>query len=155
MYYSEAAGLVANKMYSNIKTFSGGIKAWKAAGYAVNQSYPLPAYKIETIDAQTFKKNFYEYCVVDIRIRKHYAMGFYTKHLNDEMVALSSTHRKKYIHKSPLPYLTKLAKKIPYDRKIVVLDYKGKQAPLAARFLRELGHDEVYMLEGGFMSFER
>ena len=93
--------------------------------------------------------------MVDIRIRKHYAMGLYTKHLNDEMTALSSEHRKKYIHKIPLPYLSSRYKKITPDKKVVVVDYKGKQAPLAARYLRHMGYNNVAMLKDGLMSFEK
>jgi len=154
VYYKEAAGLVANRMYTNIKTFSGGIKAWRAAGYKVEQTNPLPDFKINAVDAPTFKQKFDQYCVVDIRMRKLYAMGMYTKHLNDEMTALTSDHRKKYIHKIPLPHLTRLAKKVPFDRQVMVVDYKGKQAPLAVRYLRYLGHENVCMLKDGLMGFE-
>jgi len=142
-------------MYTNIYTFSGGLKAWKAAGYEIAQSNPLPAYEIETIDAPAFKQNFADYCIVDIRMRKHYAMGLYTKHLKEEMTALSSPHRKKYVHKIPLPHLTRMYKKVPLDRTVVVLDYKGKQAGLAANYLRHVGHKKVCTLKGGLASFER
>lgn len=154
MYYREAASLVANRMYTAVDTFSGGMKAWKAVGYPVVKTDPLPAYKVETIDASTFKQNFNDYCIVDIRIRKHYAMGLYTKHLNDEMQALSSEHRKQYIHKIPLPYLSEMYKKIPMDKKVVVVDYKGKQAPLAVRYLRHMGYNDICMIKGGLISFE-
>ncbi len=154
MYYKEAAGLVANRIYTNIMTFSGGMKAWKSAGYPVQKSMPLPDYPVKAIDAAEFKAAFRNCCVVDIRIRKHYAMGLYTKHLNDEMTSLSSAHRKKYIHKIPLPYLTTLYKKIPRDKPVVVVDFKGKQAPLAVRYLKHMGYGEVAMLKGGLMSFE-
>ena len=155
MYYREAASLVANRIYTNINTFSGGLKAWKSAGYPVVKTNPLPAYKIETIEAPTFKKDFSNCCIVDIRIRKHYAMGLYTKHLNNEMLALSSEQRKKYIHKIPLPYLSEMYKKIPMEKKVVVVDYKGKQAPLAVRYLRHMGYNDICMLKGGLISFER
>lgn len=154
MYYKEAAGLVANRMYTNINTFSGGMKAWKSAGYEINKYNPLPAFKVESIDSTTFKKDFQNCCVVDIRMRKHYAMGLYTKHLNNEMTALTSEHRKKYIHKIPLPYLSDHYRKIAKDMKVVVVDYKGKQAPLAVRYLKSVGYDPVYMLKDGLMSFE-
>ena len=141
-------------MYTTINTFSGGIKAWKSAGYAIEKTDPLPDYKVESIDAAVFRKDFHNYCVVDIRIRKHYAMGMYTKHLNNEMTTLTSEHRKKYIHKIPLPYLSDRYSKITKDKKVVVVDFKGKQAPLAVRYLRHMGYDNVVMLKGGLMSFE-
>ena len=155
MYYQEAAGLVANRIYTNIMTFSGGMKAWQAAGYPFQQSNPLPDYPVKTITPEEFKKEFRNCCIVDIRIRKHYAMGLYTRHLNDEMAALASEHRKKYIHKIPLPRLSTLYKKIPKDKPVVVVDFKGKQAPLAVRYLQHMGYGEVAMLKGGLMSFEK
>jgi rhodanese-related sulfurtransferase len=153
VYYIEAAGLVANRMYHNIHTFSGGMKAWKAAGYKSQKNNPLPAFEVETIDSASFKKDFQNCCVVDIRMRKNYAMGLYTKYLNNEMSSLSSEHRKKYIHKIPLPHLSSRYKKIAEDKKVVVVDYKGKQAPLAVRFLKSVGYDPVYMLKDGLISF--
>jgi rhodanese-related sulfurtransferase len=103
----------------------------------------------------TFKKDFQNCCVVDIRMRKLYVMGYYSKYLKDEISALSSGHRKKYIHKIPLPYLSSRYKKIPGDKKVVVVDFKGKQAPLAVRYLKSVGYEHVVMLNGGLMSFER
>jgi rhodanese-related sulfurtransferase len=154
VYYREAAGLVANCMYTTIDTFSGGMKAWKSAGYPIVKTDPLPDYKVDVIDASTFKKEFDNFCVVDIRIRKQYAMGMYTKYLNSEMQALSSEHRKKYVHKIPLPHLSERYKKIPMDKMVVVVDYKGRQAPLAVRYLLHMGYPNVCMLKGGLMSFE-
>ena len=130
------------------------MKAWKSAGYEVEKTNPLPNYKVEMIDAETFKKDFQNCCVVDIRIPKHYTMGIYSKHLSQEMSMLSSKHRKKYIHKIPLAYLSSRYKKVPRDKKVVVVDYKGKQSPLAVRYLKSVGYDNVYMLKGGLMSFE-
>ena len=93
-----------------IKTFSGGVKAWKTAGYKLEQTDPLPAFKVESIDAATFKKNFDQYCVLDIRMPKLYTLGLYTKYLNDEMNALPPEHRTKYIRKIPCPTSPKCAK---------------------------------------------
>lgn len=155
MYYREAAGLVANRMYANVKTFSGGMKAWQAAGYPVVTTNKLPEVDVESIDAATFKTEFHNYCVVDIRARKLYRLGLYTRHLGREMAGLSSDHRKKYIHKIPLPHLTRLYEKIPRDKTIVVVDHKGQQSFLAARFLRNNGYIRVCVLKGGLMSFEK
>ena len=91
---------------------------------------------------------------MDIRIRKQYDMGMYTKYLNSEMQALSSEHRKQYIHKVPLPHLSERCKKIPMDKKVVIVDFKGRQAPLAVRYLKHMGYPDVCMLKGGLMSFE-
>lgn len=41
------------------------------------------------------------------------------------------------------------------DKKVVVVDYKGKQAPLAIRYLHHMGHNDICMLKGGLISFEK
>ena len=41
------------------------------------------------------------------------------------------------------------------EKKVVVVDYKGKQAPLAVRYLRHMGYNDICMLKGGLISFER
>ena len=81
--------------------------------------------------------------------------ALYTRHLNNEMGMLSLEHKKKYIHKIPLPYLSQRYKKIATDKKVVVVDYKGKQAPLAVRYLKKMGYDDICMLKGGLISFEQ
>lgn len=146
--------MAVNCMYKNISTFSGGMKAWKSAGYEIEKTDPLPMCQIEMIDAATFKKDLRYFCVVDIRIPQHYTMGLFSRHLSNEMATLSSTYRKRYIHKIPLAYLSKRYKRIPGDKKVIVVDYKGKQAPLAVRYLKNVGYNEVCMLKGGLMSFE-
>lgn len=155
MYYTEAASLALNCMYTNINTFSGGMKAWKAAGYEIVKTSPLPKIPVEMIDAATLKNNFKQFCIVDIRIPRHYAMGYFSKYLGAEMSGLSRDHRKKYIHKIPLAYLSSRYKKIFGDKKVVVVDFKGKQAPLAARYLISVGYSPVCMLKGGLTSFDR
>jgi len=146
--------MAVNCMYKNISTFSGGMKAWKSAGYEIEKTNPLPKDDVEMIDAATFKKDLRYFCVVDIRIPQLYTMGHFSKHLSSQMAMLSSTHRKRYIHKIPLAYLSSRYQKIPGDKKVIVVDYKGKQAPLAVRYLKNAGYKEVCMLKGGLMSFE-
>lgn len=51
--------------------------------------------------------------------------------------------------------MSELYRKIPADKKVVVVDYKGKQAPLAVRYLRHMGYTNVCMLKGGLISFEQ
>ncbi len=102
-----------------------------------------------------FKKNFGSLCVVDIRIPKHYRMGSYSKYLKNEIMGLSLEHRKKYIHKIPLPMLSKKFTRVPKDKKVIVIDYKGKQAPLAVKYLSHKGYTNITWLEGGFSSFKK
>ena len=59
------------------------------------------------------------------------------------------------VRKIRLPYLNEMYKKIPMDKKVVVADYKGKQAPLAVRYLRYMGYNDICMLKGGLISFEK
>jgi hypothetical protein len=38
---------------------------------------------------------------------------------------------------------------------VVVVDFKGKQAPLAVRYLMHVGYPAVCMLKDGLLSFEK
>ena len=59
------------------------------------------------------------------------------------------------VRKIRLPYLNEMYKKIPMDKKVVVVDCKGKQAPLAVRYLRHMGYNDICMLKGGRISCEQ
>jgi rhodanese-related sulfurtransferase len=148
--YKEAAGLVANRRYTNVATFKGGLPAWKNAGFVLNTSLALPKHKVPTIDGEQFKELVGEACLIDIRTPKLYGGNIDTRsRFGPKAKYLTSEYRKKYFLKIPLSKLAKQYRKIPNDRKIVVFDYRGKQCKVAARFLIEKGFDDVCVLEGG------
>lgn len=149
MLYNQAAGLVANRLYSNVATFKGGLPEWEKAGYALDKSSALPMYDIPQIDGDQFKKLVGEACILDIRTPKLYGEGNIKSKFGPNVDTLSEEYRKKYLLKIPLYSLSRMYKKIPNDRMVVVFDYRGKQASVAARFLRHNGYENVCLVKGG------
>ena len=84
-----------------------------------------------------------------------YGRGYFTNYLSDEMAAPPISYFKEYFHKIPLAHFSQRYQKIPKDRKVIVIDHNGKRAPLAARFLKANGYDQVAILKGGLMSFDK
>ena len=50
--YKKAASLVANRLYGNIATFSGGLPAWKKANFPLDTTRKLPAVTIPEISKE-------------------------------------------------------------------------------------------------------
>ena len=44
---------------------------------------------------------------------------------------------------------------ITAGKKVVVVDFKGKPSPLAVHYLQHVGYNDVCMLKGGLISFEK
>ena len=153
--YEKAASLVANRGYTNVRTFAGGIPAWQKAGYEVDTSRALPDVCHKQIDVDQFREQFSKSAVVDIRIPSLYQLGHYSKYMRAEIERTSLEHRKKYHHKIPLSKLSKTYTKIPKDRRIIVVDHNGKQSRLAGKFLLNNGFSEVYCLKRGLTALER
>jgi rhodanese-related sulfurtransferase len=148
--YKEAASLAANRRYTNIATFKGGLPAWKKAGFALNTGQALPKHKVSTIDGEQFKELVGEACFIDIRTPKLYGGNIDTRsRFGPKAKFLTLEYRRRYFLKIPLSKLAKQYRKIPGDRKIVVFDFRGKQCKVAARFLIEQGFNDVCVLEGG------
>jgi rhodanese-related sulfurtransferase len=153
--YAEAASLVANRGYTNVRTFSGGIPAWQKAGYALDTSGALPDVCHKHVDIDEFRELFSRVTVVDIRIPALYRLGHYSKYMRSEIEQTPLDHRKKYHHKIPLSKLSAKFSKIPKDRQIIVVDHNGKQSKLAGKFLLNNGYSEVYCLKGGLTALEK
>lgn len=154
MLYKQAARLVANRRYNNVRTFKGGLPAWKKAGYRLETGLSLPKYKIPQIDSSSFKQSVGEDCIVDIRSPKLYGQGLLTRKLGSKVQTLPRDYLKKYFHKIPLAKLSEQYKRIPHDRTVVVMDYRGKQAMAAAKFLKHKGYEEVRIVKGGLSGVE-
>ena len=146
---------MANRGYTNVATFSGGIPAWQKAGYPLNDSQALPDVKIDYIDTDAFRKRFSTACVVDIRIPSLYGLGMYSKYMREEVEQTPMPHRKKYHLKVPLSKLSTAYNRIPEDRSIVIVDHNGKQSKLAAKFLAYKGYTDLCCLKGGLMALEK
>ncbi len=155
MLYKRAASLVANRLYHNVATFKGGLPAWKKAGYSLVTSKALPEYKITEIEGRQFKEMLGQACILDIRTPKLYSQWSWKSNLGHEKIdSLSRDYLKNYFHKIPLDKLSDQFNKIPNNRMIVVIDWRGKQSLVAAKFLRHNGYKNVCRLKGGLTAFK-
>jgi rhodanese-related sulfurtransferase len=136
-------------LYSNVATFKGGLPAWKEAGFPLNTSRALPKYDVPTIEDDKFKHLLGTACYVDIRTPRLYGLGNIKAKFGPNADKLSMAYKKKYFLKIPLYQLSSQYKKIPKDRRVIVFDYRGKQALIASRFLMTKGYKDVCMLKGG------
>ncbi len=154
MLYERAASLVANRLYPNVATFKGGLPAWKKAGYPLITSKALPNYEIKEIEGRQFKEMLGQACILDIRTPKLYSKWNWKEKIGHQKIdSLSRDYLKKYFHKIPLDKLSDQIKKIPRDRMVVVIDYRGKQSLVAAKFLRHNGYEKVCRLKGGLTAY--
>jgi len=152
--YKRAASLVANRLYRNVATFKGGLPEWKKAGYPLVTSKALPNYKIMEIEGPQFKELLGKACILDIRTPKLYSKWNWKKKMGNEKIdSLSRDYLKHYFHKVPLDKLSDQYQKIPKDRMVVVVDYRGKQSLVAARYLKHNGYDKVCRLKGGLTAY--
>ena len=121
----------------------------------MDTSNKLPTADIPEITKEEFKAAIGTDCIVDIRIRDMYSRGYFTNYLSKEMAAPPRSYFKTYFHKIPLAYFSEKYRKIPKDRKVVVIDHNGKRAGMAARFLKANGYNQVAVLKGGLVSFDK
>lgn len=134
----DAAGLVANRGYTNIMVFRDGLPAWIKAGYPINSTKLLKQCNVPAIEPGQLNKSLDDCLVVDIRPRSAYKNGYLP-----ESRAM------------PLAYLSKLSAELPKDGKLVVVDHKGKQCKTAAQWLKDKGFSNVLWLKGGLAGYKK
>lgn len=134
----DAAGLVANRGYTNIMVFRDGLPAWIKAGYPVNSPKPLKQCNVLMIEPDQLQKSFDDYLVIDIRPKSAYKNGY-----------LPGSRA------MPLAYLSMLSVELPKDGKLVVVDHKGKQCKTAAQWLKDNGFSDVRWLKGGLIGYAK
>jgi rhodanese-related sulfurtransferase len=132
-----------------VVTFKGGLPEWKHAGYALNTSHALPKYGVPQIDGDQFKEMVGQACILDIRTPKLYGLGNIKPKFGPNADNLSLEYRKKYLLKIPMYKLSRQYTKVPKDQPIVVIDFRGKQSLIAAKFLLHNGFKDVYVIKGG------
>lgn len=133
MLSKKAAGLAAQKGYTNVSVFVDGIPAWVKEGYPLESSSSLGHIDVPSISAAQLKETLSNVRILDIRNEDLYAMGS----IKDSI-------------RIPLEFISGRIDEIPKDRKVVVVDHAGKQVLTAARFLKSKGY-EVERLQGGMM----
>ena len=136
MVSKKAAGLVAKKGYINVRWFRDGIPAWVKAGYPLDKKDALPKTKVPTINARKLNDIVGDVTIVDIRPASLHEMGSI-----------------KGSYKIPTGRLSQRYAEIPKDKPVVISDHMGKQALVAARFLKSKGYENVQGLQGGIMAW--
>jgi rhodanese-related sulfurtransferase len=134
--YKEAAGLVAEKGYTNIATFKEGIPGWVKEGFPLNKEHALPNSEVPSLNAGELKGLLGNVVILDIRGPILYKMGWI-----------------KGSQKIPLGQLSARVAEIPKGKGIVVVDHAGNQVLAAGRFLKSKGYEDVKRLQGGVMAW--
>jgi adenylyltransferase/sulfurtransferase len=134
--YKQAARLVAEKGYSNVMTFSGGIPEWIKSGYALEMKDPLEKVDIPTVSVDELKGLLNSVTILDIRAPSLYEMGWLPGSV-----------------KIPLEKLSTEYETLSREKPLVVVDHAGKQVITAARFLKSKKYGDVKRLKGGLMAW--
>ena len=138
MISKKAAGLVADRGYTNVKWYRDGIPAWVKAGNVLEKKDALPKVEVPILSADELMGMVADVYVVDIRPEHMYNMGSIKGSSKIPMTKLSAEYTG-----------------IPKAEKIVFQDHTGKQALVAGRFLKSKGYPEVFRLQGGLMAWSR
>ena len=112
--------------------FKGGIPAWTKAGYALDKKSASAKTKVDTVTPLELSKILEDVYLVDVRVAHLYSKGYIP-----------------YTRAIPLDNLSDFYTEIPKDQMVVLIDHKGKQAPTAAKFLKNKGYPRVLWLKGG------
>ena len=120
--------------YSNVLVYREGILGWVKAGHRLDSLVDYPKVKIPLISSVELREvNTSSTLLLDIRPLSHFLKG----HISDSTnIDLEELHRKLDV--------------LPKDKKIVLIDHKGKLTLTTGRFLYSQGFTRVSRLDGGF-----
>ena len=120
--------------YSNVYVYKKGILGWVKAGYRLDSVTDYPRVKIPRISSIQLKEmSTSSVFLLDIRPLSHFLKGHIRGSVN---VDLERLHRKLDM--------------LPKDKKIILVDHKGKLTLTTGRFLISKGFSSVSRLDGGF-----
>jgi len=125
--------------YSNVMVYGDGIPGWAKAGYplASNATYPevdIPLISAEQLSRMDKKKVF----LVDTRPVDNFEKGHIegSRHID-----LEDIHEALHF--------------LPKDKKIVLIDHKGKTTPVTGRYLAFKGYKDLARLDGGINAWSK
>ena len=120
--------------YFNVFVYREGILGWVKAGHRLDSLVDYPKVKIPLISSIELREvNTSSTLLIDIRPLSHFLKG----HINNSTnIDLEELHRKLDV--------------LPKDKKIVLIDHKGKLTLTTGRFLYSHGFTGVSRLDGGF-----
>jgi len=142
----QAAGVAVELGYTNVYWYKDGMKGWTKAGNPLKIKLPFlnePCFS--GIDVQKLNKMLAtdgETILVDIR-------GEPSKKKFGRIDAFTIDY--------PVYRLNKLISELPKYKTLVLYDIRGKQAPMATRYLKHFifKPDRVYYLKGGVESWKK
>ena len=120
--------------YSNVYVYRKGILGWVKAGYQLDSVVDYPKVEIPLVSSTQLKEmNTSSMFLLDIRPLSHFLKGHIRGSVN---VDLERLHRKLDM--------------LPKDKRIILVDHKGKLTLTTGRFLNSKGFTSVSRLDGGF-----
>lgn len=120
--------------YADVMVYSKGILGWARAGYPLTRSVHYPEIQVPLLssaDLSSIERS--TSILVDIRPESHFRKG----------------HVEGSIH-IDLEDLHEQLDALPADKKIVLIDHKGKLTLTTGRFLAMNGYKDLARLDGGF-----
>jgi rhodanese-related sulfurtransferase len=131
----DAAALLSDRGFRNVKWLKEGVAGWVLAGYTLEHKNALPKIPVPGLDATQLRGSLEAVFVLDIRPPEQYEVGWI-----------------KGSRRLPIDDLSRRYADLPKGSRIVVVDQSGSQVIVAARFLQEKGYD-VHALQGGMLSW--
>ena len=128
------------KGFPNSALLTGGISAWKIAGYGTESPQRVPRFGIPSLQAKALDEwiqSHKEFLILDIRSSERYRE-------NGLKVAMNI----------PLSQLHERYPEIPINLPILVADTDGSSSMLAASFLHWKGFEDITRLRGGLEAWE-
>ena len=120
--------------YSNVFVYKKGILGWVRAGYQLDSVAEYPKVEIPLISSSLLKEmNTSSIFLLDIRPLSHFLKGHIRGATN---VDLERLHKRLDL--------------LPKNKKIILVDHKGKLTLTTGRFLISKGFSSVSRLDGGF-----
>lgn len=132
IYSGEAASAAREMGYRNLSIYREGIVGWQRAGLPVETVVRYPAVEVPMISARQLSDDADAF-LLDVRPAVYFARGHIKGSAN---IALDALPEKLGL--------------LPQNRRIVLIDHKGKLTLTTGRFLASKGFKNVARLDGGF-----
>ena len=125
--------------YTNVMVYRDGIPGWAKAGHPLVSNATYPEVDIPIISAQKLsamdKKNV---LLLDTRPAENFGNGHISGSRN---ISLEDIHEELHL--------------LPKDKKIVLIDHKGKTTLITGRYLTYKGYKNLSRLDGGFNAWAK
>ena len=120
--------------YTNVFVYKEGILGWSRSGHRLDSVIDYPKVKIPLVSSiELGEMNSSSMILLDIRPPSHFSKGHIQGATNVDLEKLH-TH----------------IGMLPKNKKLVLVDHKGKLTLTTGRFLKSQGFADVSRLDGGF-----